>query len=106
MRRTEKLVEGKTVRLVADKELVDRYDRLLRFIYVGDVLVNRVLVEQGYAEVVLYPPNDAHYDEFVHAGSRGSGGWTGLPPDRHLRRWLDHALSIDASELQFSAHLC
>ena len=59
------LVAGKTVRLVPDKELVDPYDRLLRHIYVGDVLVNRVLVEQGFAEVVLYPPNDAHYDEFV-----------------------------------------
>ncbi len=59
------LVTGKTVRLVPDKELVDRYDRLLRFVYVDDILVNRVLVEQGWAEVVLYPPNDLHYDEFL-----------------------------------------
>ena len=58
------LVQGQTVRLVADAELVDPFDRLLRYVYVGEVLVNRVLVEKGFAEVVLYPPNDAHYDEF------------------------------------------
>ena len=58
------LVKGQTVRLVPDKELVDPYGRLLRFVYVGDLLVNRVLVEKGFAEVVLYPPNDAHYEEF------------------------------------------
>ena len=76
----EKLVEGKIVRLVADKELVDRYDRLLRFIYVGDVLVNRVLVEQGYAEVVLYPPNDAHYDEFVMLEAQAAAAGLGCHP--------------------------
>ena len=74
------LVEGKTVRLVPDKELVDRYDRLLRFIYVDEVLVNRVLVEQGYAEVVLYPPNDAHYEEFVKLEQEAAAAGRGCHP--------------------------
>ncbi len=74
------LVEGKTVRLVPDKELVDRYDRLLRFIYVDEVLVNRVLVEQGYAEVVLYPPNDAHYEEFVTLEQEAAAADRGCHP--------------------------
>ena len=74
------LVAGKTVRLVPDKELVDRYDRLLRFIYVDDVLVNRVLVEQGFAEVVLYPPNDAHYDEFVKLEQEAAAAGRGCHP--------------------------
>ena len=63
--RNAELVAGKTVRLVPDTELVGPYDRLLRYVYVGEVSVSRVLVEEGYAEVVLYPPNDAHYEEFV-----------------------------------------
>ena len=75
-----KLVDGKTVRLVPDKELVDRYDRLLRFVYVDDVLVNRVLVEQGFAEVVLYPPNDAHYDEFVGLEAKAAAAGLGCHP--------------------------
>ena len=74
------LVSGQIVRLVADKELVDRYDRLLRFIYVGDVLVNRVLVEQGYAEVVLYPPNDAHYEEFRALEAEAAAAGRGCHP--------------------------
>ncbi len=63
--RNAELVAGKTVRLVPDRELVDPFDRWLRFVYVDDVSVSRVLVEEGFAEVVLYPPNDAHYEEFV-----------------------------------------
>jgi len=74
------LVAGKTVRLVPDKELVDPYDRLLRYIYVGDVLVNRVLVEGGWAEVVLYPPNDAHYDEFVQLEAEAAAAGRGCHP--------------------------
>lgn len=74
------LVAGKSVRLVADRENADRYGRLLRFIYVGDALVNRVLVEQGWAEVVLYPPNDAHYDEFVRLEREAAAAGRGCHP--------------------------
>jgi endonuclease YncB( thermonuclease family) len=74
------LVAGKTVRLVADKELVDPFDRLLRFVYVDDVLVNRVLVEQGWAEVVLYPPNDLHYDEFLLLEREAAAAGRGCHP--------------------------
>ncbi len=74
------LVEGKIVRLVADKELVDPYDRLLRFIYVDDLLVNRVLVEQGFAEVALYPPNDAHYEEFLQLEKEAAAAGRGCHP--------------------------
>jgi len=74
------LVEGKTVRLVADKELIDPFDRLLRFVYVDDVLVNRVLVEQGWAEVVLYPPNDLHYDEFLQLEKEAAAAGLGCHP--------------------------
>ena len=74
------LVAGKSVRLVADRENADRYGRLLRYIYVGDVLVNRVLVEGGWAEAVLYPPNDAHYDEFVRLEQEAAAAGRGCHP--------------------------
>jgi len=74
------LVAGKTVRLVPDTELVDRYDRLLRFVYVDDVLVNRALVEQGWAEVVLYPPNDLHYAEFLQLEKQAAAAGRGCHP--------------------------
>ena len=74
------LVSGKTVRLVPDKELVDPFDRLLRYVYVGDIMVERVLVEQGFAEVVLYPPNDRHYDEFVRLEAEAAAAGRGCHP--------------------------
>ena len=60
----EDLVEGKTVRLVPDKELIDPYDRWLRHVYVGAINVNRVLVAEGFAEAVYYSPNDMFLEEF------------------------------------------
>ena len=58
------LVDGQMVTLVKDQSETDRYGRLLRYIYVGDVFVDAQLVAQGYAEVVSYPPDNAHFEEF------------------------------------------
>ncbi len=74
------LVSGKTVRLVPGNRLIDPFDRLLRYVYVGDIMVERVLVEGGYAEVVLYPPNDAHYEEFVRLEAEAAAAGRGCHP--------------------------
>lgn len=58
-------VEGQRVRLVRDESDTDRYDRLLRYVYVGDTFVNQALVEEGFAEAVLYEPDDRHYQRFL-----------------------------------------
>jgi endonuclease YncB( thermonuclease family) len=71
------LVDGQEVRLERDESNTDRYGRLLRYIYVGDTLVNEVLVRDGYAEAVLYEPDDLYYDEFldleIEAANAGRG---------------------------------
>jgi len=58
------LVDGKTVRLERDTSDTDRYDRLLRYVYVDDVFVNAELIRQGYAEVVLYEPDEREFESF------------------------------------------
>ena len=73
-------VEGKTVRLVKDVSERDVYGRLLRYIYVDSLFVNRALVEQGYAEVVSYPPDNAHYDEFLRLEQEATSGRRGCHP--------------------------
>jgi micrococcal nuclease len=73
-------VSGKTVRLVKDVSDRDVYGRLLRYVYVGDLLVNRALVEQGYAEAVLYDPDRAHYDEFVTLEKQAAAANRGCHP--------------------------
>lgn len=55
--RNKELVAGKIVTLVKDVRETDRYGRLLRFVFVGDVLVNYELVREGYAQATPYPPD-------------------------------------------------
>jgi len=53
----QKLVEGKKVRLKYDVEKKDIYDRLLAYVYVGNVFVNGEMISRGYALTYIYPPN-------------------------------------------------
>src|SRR5690606_21115102 len=47
---TKNVVTNKSVRLEADPENTnrDRYNRLLRYVYVDDVLLNAEIIKQGY----------------------------------------------------------
>lgn len=54
---TNALLSGLEVRLVKDVENTDRYDRLLRYVYIGDEMANARLVANGYALAYTYPPN-------------------------------------------------
>jgi micrococcal nuclease len=73
------LVEGKEVRLERDVSETDKYGRLLRYVYVDDVLVNAELVRLGLAEAKAYPP-DIKYQDFLEemeseARKAGRGIW-------------------------------
>jgi len=73
------LVEGKEVRLEKDVSETDKYGRLLRYVYVDDVLVNAELVKQGLAWAKAYPP-DTRYQDYLEemeaeARSAGRGMW-------------------------------
>ncbi len=58
------LVEGKQVILVKDISETDKYGRLLRFVLVDGVFVNRELVRLGYAQTITYPPDISCKDAF------------------------------------------
>jgi len=60
-----RLVAGRRVRIVVDREPRDRYGRLLGYIYLQDVMVNEVLVRWGYARTLSIPPNTAHAARFA-----------------------------------------
>ena len=55
-----RLVEGKKVRLERDVSDTDKYGRLLRYVYVDDLLINAELVRLGLARAKAYPPDTAH----------------------------------------------
>jgi micrococcal nuclease len=74
------LVEGKIVSLAKDVSETDRYDRLLRYVFVGYDFVNAELVSDGYAWAKSYPP-DTKYDGLFHdleseAENEGLGVWS------------------------------
>jgi micrococcal nuclease len=74
-----RLVDGRQVRLVFDRERRDVYGRLLAYVYVGDDFVNAQLVRGGYARTLTIPPNTAHAGLFHRlaekAGRAGRGLW-------------------------------
>jgi micrococcal nuclease len=78
------LVEGRTVRLVFDRELRDDYGRLLAYVHVGGVFVNAKLVERGYARTLEIPPNTARARLLARlereAGQAGRGLWNACAP--------------------------
>jgi hypothetical protein len=79
-RLNKSLVDGKTVRLERDKSETDRYDRLLRYVWVKDLMVNSEMVRLGQAVAKAYPPDTRHRALFeqlqaeAQAGRRG--GWS------------------------------
>jgi len=81
-RTAELLPAGTAVRLERDVEARDRYDRLLAYVYrdEDDVLVNLLLVEEGFAESISYPPNVAHQGELDAAEAAARAAGKGLWP--------------------------
>ena len=72
------LLDGQEVRLVRDIEDTDQYDRLLRYVYLGDEMANARLVINGYASAYTYPPNVRHSELFVQLESEARENNRGL----------------------------
>jgi len=83
------MVDGQEVILVKDVSETDRYNRLLRYVYLTDgTFVNGELVSQGYAQTATFPPDVAMQDILAElqrtAVATGAGLWTAL----HYRTFL------------------
>ena len=73
------LVGGKRVYLVKDVNETDRYDRLLRYVYLPDgTFVNAELVRQGFAQVATYPPDVTKEGEIRVAEAEARAARRGL----------------------------
>lgn len=74
------LVANKRVTLVRDESNTDPFGRLLRYVYVDGTFVNEALVRGGWAEAVIYPPDDLHYDDFLALEKTASSQNVGCHP--------------------------
>ena len=75
----EELVLGRTVGLEKDVSETDQFGRLLRYVWLGDEMVNATLVREGYAQASAYPP-DVRYQDLLsslqaEAAGEGRGLW-------------------------------
>ncbi len=60
------LKPGTTVKLELVTQPRDKYDRLLSYIYLSDgTMLNALLVQEGYAQVMTIPPNIKYQDLFL-----------------------------------------
>jgi len=83
----QRLVSGATVLLESDVSDTDRFDRLLRYVWLaqgsGWLLVNRELVRLGEAVSAAYPPDTKYQALFdaaqVEALAAAVGIWTATP---------------------------
>jgi micrococcal nuclease len=76
----EMLPSGATVRLETDAVPVDRYGRLLAYVWVGPTLVNEAMVRDGWAVLYTVPPNVKYVERLIRAQNearaRGAGLWS------------------------------
>jgi len=91
---TQEMVNRANGRVFLEKDVseTDRYDRLLRYVWLahpdGNRMLNYALVTQGYAQVSTYPPDVKYTDMFLSAqqtarnenrGLWGACGGFGVP---------------------------
>jgi len=67
MEKNKELVEGKTIRMEKDVSETDRYKRLLRYVWQGDIFVNEYLAREGYALQTTFPPDVVYVNLFKQA---------------------------------------
>ena len=100
------LWEGRKVRLEFDRERTDGYGQLLAYVHdpATGKMMNVDMVQSGYAQVYVVPPNTKHEDELRKAQDQaksassgfGTGIWS-LPPTE-AAQLADHGNGIGAGE--------
>jgi len=78
---TDGQLTGKQIYLEYDEGMTDTYGRTLAYVYLedGETMFNRILLEQGYAQVMTVEPNTKYAEEFetleAAAKEAGAGFW-------------------------------
>jgi len=59
---------GDIIRIEFDKQIRDKYGRLLGYVYLSDgKMLNEEIVKAGYAHMMTYPPNVKYQERFLRA---------------------------------------
>lgn len=72
-------LDGKSVYLEFDVGMRDKYDRVLAYVYLDNVMINKMLIETGYARIMTIQPNVKYCDDLVElqrqAKNNDQGFW-------------------------------
>lgn len=75
------LILGKEVFVEKDKTDIDKYKRKLRYVYLDDLMINKLLVEQGFAKVYdKYKADTKRYKELKAVENKEIGAWVCKDP--------------------------
>ena len=94
--RLTELLDTESITLAVDVSDRDDYDRLLRYVWAGEVFVNEELVEEGLAIARRYEPDTAEAERFESAQDRAQAAGLGL--------WSPEACGPAATNTDASAH--
>jgi micrococcal nuclease len=76
--RNRGLVEGQVVGLEKDVSETDGFDRLLRYVWIEDLMVNSTLVAEGFALASTYPPDVRYSGRFADLQTQAQQASRGL----------------------------
>jgi micrococcal nuclease len=73
-------LEGERVTLIFDQETTDQYDRALAYVRIGgqSETFNETLLEQGFAQLYVVPPNDRYETRFSQAQDQARRAQRGI----------------------------
>ena len=97
------LILGKGITLEKGDEEKDKYNRLLRFVYLGDLCINEEMIRQGYAEARYLSPDDPLRENYIQLEIEAETAKAGLWSDnifqpRSNLRWGDEIPVINWSD--------
>jgi micrococcal nuclease len=91
----KELIGDNNVILKKDTEDKDQYGRLLRYVYVDDIFINKEMVRLGLANAYEFEPNVKHSSEFEVAEQEARDAERGL--------WTPSQFSLTVTQFNYDA---
>ena len=94
------LILNKRISLEKGYEDRDKYNRLLRFVYIGSICINEEMIRQGYAEARYVSPEDPRREYYIQLEMEAETAKAGLWSDNIFQprlnlRWEEDIPIID-----------
>ena len=83
-----RLLKNKRVKLVSDTSDRDKYGRLLRYVYIDNIFVNKEIVKEGFGVTAIYKPDTKKCGQIKKAEDiskkNRKGIWAALKQDKNI----------------------